>query len=88
MTEPELRPLACTRCGGQCGVVEDYTLRSDLGPAVINEDGVIQPQSPDTDEEFNSKLDPRLIRSRAYCLNRTCGHWWTLRRRVDPTPAA
>lgn len=83
MNTTEGRPLACTRCGGQCGVVEDYTSYSDLGPAVINENGVIRPQYPD--EEYGHKHDPYLIRSRAYCLSRSCGHGWTLRRRVDPT---
>ncbi|MFJ1647948.1 hypothetical protein [Streptomyces sp. NPDC088258] len=38
-----------------------------------------------TDDEHGHKHDPRPIRTRAYCL--TCGHGWTLRRRVDTTPA-
>ncbi|PJN31329.1 hypothetical protein CG717_16315 [Streptomyces sp. CB02613] len=78
------RPLACTRCGAQCGIAEDVESYSDLGPAVIDDDGTVRPQDPDG--EHGHKHDPRPIRTRAYCL--TCGHGWTLRRRVDTTPAA
>ncbi|MER6605943.1 hypothetical protein ABT282_08505 [Streptomyces sp. NPDC000927] len=73
------RPLACTQCGQQCGVAEDYESYSDWGPAVIDEHGVVRPQSPD--DSGGHKHDPRPIRARAYCP--TCGYQWTLRRRVD-----
>lgn len=80
------RPLACTRCGSQCGIAEDVESYSDWGPAVIDDDGVVRPQSA---EELGHKHDPTLVRRRAYCLASDCGYQWTLRRRFDPeTPAA
>ncbi|MET8746376.1 hypothetical protein [Streptomyces sp. NPDC004728] len=77
------RLLACTQCGQQCGVAEDYESYSDWGPAVVGEDGTVRPQSPD--DGFGHKHDPRPIRARAYCP--TCGHQWTLRRQFEPTAA-
>lgn len=81
MTQAETRPLSCTQCGDQCGIAEDYVSYSDWGPAVINQDGTVRPQDPDGG--FGHKHDPRPIRVRAYCPS--CGHQWTLRRRVDTT---
>lgn len=72
------RPLACTQCGAQCGIAEDYESYSDWGPAVIGVDGMVRPQDP---EGFGHKHAPRPIRFRACCPN--CGHQWTLRRQVD-----
>ncbi|MEV7675063.1 hypothetical protein [Streptomyces sp. NPDC088752] len=80
------RPLTCTRCGHQCGIAEDVESYSDHGPAVITEAGTVQPQHPE--QEHGHKHDPRPVRTRAYCLDETCGHQWTLRRRFDPTSAA
>ncbi|MFJ8583664.1 hypothetical protein ACIRD2_03250 [Streptomyces sp. NPDC093595] len=77
------RPLACTRCGHQCGIAEDVESYSDWGPAVIDEEGVAHPQY--TDGQGGHKHYPRTIRLRAYCLSSNCNHQWTLRRRFEPT---
>jgi hypothetical protein len=79
------RPLACPRCGTQCGIAEDVQTHSDYGPAVIDETGTVRPQDPARQHGLHH--DPRPVRTRACCLNAECGHQWTLRRRFDPTPA-
>ncbi|SDN18484.1 hypothetical protein [Streptomyces wuyuanensis] len=84
MTHTPARPLACTKCGHQCGIAEDVESYSDWGPAVIGSDGVVRPQHPDL--ESGHKHDPHTVRIRAYCQNANCGHQWTLRRRFDSLP--
>lgn len=76
------QPLACTRCGSQCGIAEDTEGCVDWGPAVVGEDGVVRPQGSEI-EGITGVV--RVLRVRACCLNPECLHQWTLRRRFDPT---
>ncbi|MFC8065449.1 hypothetical protein [Streptomyces sp. NPDC057293] len=78
------RPLLCTRCRSQVGVVEDVESCIDWGPAVVDEGGVVQPGYPNA-EDNHQEVAPamRTLRIRAYCVNPECGHQWTIRRRFD-----
>lgn len=75
------RPLFCTRCGGRCAVAEDTRGCMDWGLAVIDEDGVIRPESPQP-EGIEAVVE--VLRTRAVCQNPDCEYQWALRRRFDP----
>ncbi|MEU9014284.1 hypothetical protein AB0D12_31845 [Streptomyces sp. NPDC048479] len=80
------RPLACTKCGSQCGVAEDTEGCIDWGPAVIADDGTVRPQYPDAEDGYQAVTAVvRTLRVRAFCVNPECRHQWTLRRRLDTT---
>ncbi|HEY6115777.1 MAG TPA: hypothetical protein VI172_07440 [Candidatus Dormibacteraeota bacterium] len=80
------RPLNCTKCGHQCGVAEDVESCIDWGPAVIADDGAVQPQYPRSDDGHQEVWNAvRTLRIRAFCVNPECLHQWTLRRRLDTT---
>lgn len=79
-----LRPLVCTKCGGQCGVAEDVESCIDWGPAVVDGDGTAYPQYPDPgDNQQEVYSVVRQLRVRAFCLNPACRYQWTLRRRFE-----
>ncbi|GAA0704810.1 hypothetical protein GCM10010193_69760 [Kitasatospora atroaurantiaca] len=84
--QPAARPVACTRCGSPCAVAEDTVGLIDWGPAVVDADGVVRPQYPDPEDEYQTVTnDVGITRTRAVCSNRSCRHQWTLRRRLDPS---
>ncbi|GGJ87142.1 hypothetical protein GCM10011583_18360 [Streptomyces camponoticapitis] len=85
----DARPLACTRCGQQCGVAEDVESCIDWGPAVVGDDGIVRPQYPDAEDGYQEVWSVvRPLRRRAFCVNPDCRHQWTLRRYFDPVPTA
>jgi hypothetical protein len=73
------RPLRCTMCGSQAGVVEDVDGTVDWGLALVDEDGTVRPAV-----QYMEFHQGNPVRTRAVCSSPTCGHQWTLRRRFDP----
>jgi hypothetical protein len=82
VTEKSGRLLGCTQCGSPAAVAEDTEGCVDWGLAVVDEDGVVRPQS--TDPEGVTAVT-NILRVRACCTNPGCEYQWTLRRRFDPT---
>ncbi|WP_328336800.1 hypothetical protein [Streptomyces violaceus] len=80
-----IRPLLCTKCGSQCGVAEDVESCIDWGPAVIADDGTVQPEYPKAEDGYQEVWNAvKTLRTRAFCINPECRHGWTLRRRFEP----
>lgn len=78
-----MKPLPCTQCFQQVRLVEHYIAYLDQGPAVVREDGVVTTTRETLDEDTKWIGDP--VRVMAVCINPSCGHQWTLKRRYDFT---
>lgn len=79
------RPLACTRCGAQAAVVDDTRGQIDHGPAVVDPDGTVRPDTAHVEaSEYPENTAVLTHQTYAVCTSSDCGHRWRLRRRFDP----